>query len=74
MIRPDITMAVQKCARFCNDPSQERKESVKPIYKYLTKTKAQGINLRPDKANGLECFSDEDWAGSWQHWLLENPL
>ena len=31
MVRPDITMAVQQCARFCNDPGQEHEEAVKGI-------------------------------------------
>ena len=31
MVRPDITMAVQQCVRFCNDPGQEHEEAVKGI-------------------------------------------
>ena len=34
-IHPDITMPVQKCARFCNDPRQEHEEAVKRISQYL---------------------------------------
>jgi hypothetical protein len=29
MIRPAITMAVQQCARFCNNPKQDHEEAVK---------------------------------------------
>ena len=53
MIHTDITMLVQQCTRFCNDPSQEHKEAVKHICRYLLKTKAQGITLRLDKTKGL---------------------
>jgi hypothetical protein len=74
MIRPDITMAVQQCARFCNNPQQEHEEAVKRICRYLMKTKAQGLTIKPDKSRGLECFVDADWAGSWQHRSCHDPL
>ena len=32
MVRPDITMTVQQCARFCNNPCQKHEEAVKRIY------------------------------------------
>ena len=35
MISPDITMTVQQCAIFFNDPSQEHKDSVKHICRYF---------------------------------------
>ena len=68
MIGPDITVEVQQCALFFNDPSQEHKESIKSICRYLLNTKAQGITLRPDKKKLLECYANTAWAGSWQHW------
>ena len=74
MIKPDITMVVKQCTIFYNDPSQDHEESVKRICKYLLKTKAQGINLRPDKTKVLECYADTDWDGSWQHWSSDDLL
>jgi Reverse transcriptase (RNA-dependent DNA polymerase) len=74
MIRPDITMAVQQCARFCNIPQREHEEAVKRICRYLLKTKDQGIILRSDRKRGLECFVDADWAGSWQERSSNDPL
>ena len=74
IIRPDITMATQQCARFCNDPKQEHEEAVKRICRYLLKTKEKGLVLRPDKSKGLECFVDADWAGSWRHRSSNDPL
>ena len=74
IIRPDITMATQQCARFCNKPSQEHEEAVKRICRYLLKTKEKGLVLRPDKSKGLECFVDADWAGSWKHRSSNDPL
>lgn len=74
MIRPDITMAVQQCARFCNHPRQQHAEAVKRICRYLLRTKDQGLILRPDRTQGLECYVDADWAGSWQHRSCTDPM
>ena len=74
MIRPDITMAVQQCARFCTDPKQDHEEAVKRICRYLLKTRDKGLILRPDKSKGLECFVDADWAGSWSYQSSMDPL
>jgi hypothetical protein len=74
MIRPDLTMAVQQAARFCNDPLKQHEEAVKRICRYLLKTKDKGIVFKPDKSKGLECYVDADWAGSWQHRSSHDPL
>jgi hypothetical protein len=74
MSRPDITMAVQQCARFCNNPQREHKEAVKCICRYLLKTKDNGMILKPDKSRGLECYADANWAGSWNDCSSNNPL
>jgi hypothetical protein len=74
MIRPDITMAVQQCARFCNNPQRDHEEAVKRICRYLLKTKDEGLILRPDKSRGLECYVDADWAGSWNDRSSHDPL
>jgi hypothetical protein len=74
MIRPDTTMPVQQCARFCNNPQQQHEEAIKRIYWYLLKTKHQGLILKPDKSCGLECHVDADWAGSWQDRSSNDPF
>ena len=48
MVRPDITMPVQQCARFCNNPRQQHEEAVKLICRYLLKTNNRGLVLKPD--------------------------
>ena len=63
MVRPDITFAVQACARFCNDPKRSHEEAVKRICRYLLQTKDEGLVLKPDSTKGLECYVDADWAG-----------
>ena len=74
MIRPDITMAVQQCARFCNDPKQEHEEAVKRICRYLLRTKDKGLVFKPDLSRGLECYVDADWAGSWKRRSAHDPM
>jgi hypothetical protein len=66
MIRPDITMAVQQCAKFNNAPTREHEEAVKRICRYLLKTRDKGLVFRPDQRKGLECYVDADFAGSWK--------
>jgi hypothetical protein len=73
-IRPDVTMSVQQCARFCNNPKRKHEEAVKRVCRYLMKTKDKGLNLKPDKSQGLECYVDADWAGSWQRRSCHDPL
>ena len=74
MIHPDITMAVQQCARFCNDPRQEHKEAVKRIYQYLLRVHGKGLILKPDRTRGIEFLVDADWARYWQHCSSHDPL
>jgi hypothetical protein len=74
MIRPDLTLAVQQCARFCNNPRQPHSMAVKRICRYLLKTHSHGLRFKPDPSRGLECYVDADWAGSWQHRSSSDPL
>ena len=74
MIRPDITMAVQQCARFCNNPKREHEEAVKRICRYLVRTKDKGLIFKPDLSRGLECYVDADWAGSWKRRSAHDTL
>lgn len=74
MNRPDITMSVQQCARFCNNPKRSHEEAIKRICRYLLKTRDRGLVFRPDSNRGLECFVDADWAGSWTDDSSHDPL
>ena len=74
MIRPDITYAVQQCARFGNNPCKCHEEAVKRLCRYLHSTKDRGLTFKPDKSKGIECFVDADWAGSWHKDTSNDPL
>ena len=71
--RPDISMAVHACARFCNDPKLSHERAVKRIVKYLVTTRERGIVFTPDKSKGLECYVDADFAGGWNNQQSDDP-
>ena len=71
--RPDISMAVNQCARFSNDPKLSHERAVKRIVRYLHGTKDRGIIFNPDPKRGLECFVDADFAGGWNILEPGNP-
>jgi hypothetical protein len=61
--RPDISMAVHQCARFCKAPRALRKLVVKRIGRYLLATKDKGMILRPNRTFNLDMYVDADFAG-----------
>ena len=63
--RPELSMAVHQCARFCNDPKLSHEKAVKQIARYLLRDPQRGIVYEPDPARGIECFVDADFAGGW---------
>ena len=74
IIPPDITITVQQCARFCNQPNKDQEEAVKCICCYLLKTHSQDLFLKPDRCKGLECHIDADFSGTWTHLSAGDPL
>ena len=63
--RPDISMAVHNCARFCNNPTLLHEQAVKRIVRYLILTKDKGMILTPQKDFSLNMYVDADFAGTW---------
>jgi hypothetical protein len=63
--RPDISMAVHQCARFCSNPRAIHELAVKRIARYLLATKDKGLILHPNNSLSLDMFVDADFAGRW---------
>ena len=63
--RPDISMDVQQCARYCIDPKVTHERAVMRIGEFLLGNRDKGLNLTPDKSKEIECYVDADFAGSW---------
>ena len=63
--RPDISMAVHNCARFCNKPTLLHEQAVKRIVRYLILTKDKGMILSPKNDFSLDIYVDADFTGTW---------
>ncbi len=63
--RPDISMAVHQCARYCTNPKALHELAVKRIVRYLLATKDKGLILNPTSELSLDMFVDADFAGRW---------
>ena len=63
--RPDISMAVHNCARFCTNPTQLHETAVKRIGRYLLLTRDKGLILSPQADYRLNMYVDADFAGAW---------
>jgi len=63
--RPDISMVVHQCARFCSNPKAIHELAVKHIAHYLLKTQTQGKVLHPTTNLSLNMFVDAAFAGRW---------
>jgi hypothetical protein len=63
--RPDISMAVHQCTRYCSNPKALHELAVKRIIRYLLATQDKGFILRPSPTMALDMFIDADFAGRW---------
>ena len=64
--RPDISFAVNQCARFSANPRKSHEVALKHIGRYLKGTKNQGLIMRIDSMTSLNCWCDADFAGLWK--------
>ena len=71
--RPDISMAVHQCARFCNDPKLSHERAVRRIARYLQGTRTKGLKFIVQPSKGIECYVDADFAGGWNSTEPHNP-
>lgn len=61
--RPDISYAVNRAARYCNDPGQAHWLAVKRILRYLKGTINYTIIYNTGKYDQLTGYCDSDFAG-----------
>ena len=60
--RPNISYAVNQCARFTHDPKKRSNHSFSKLSK---KTKDCGSTLKSYQENSLEFYVDTDFCGNW---------
>ena len=72
--RPDLSYAINSCARYCNDPREPHGNAVKRIGRYLKTTVEEGIIMKPDFNNlSIDLHVDADFAGAWNNKDPEDP-
>ena len=68
--RPDISFAVNQCARFSANPRKKHECALKRIGRYLRATRDKGLIMKNEDAPSLNCWCDADFAGLWK---VEDP-
>ena len=71
--RPDISFAVNQCARYAFGPRHSHEEAMKHIGRYLKGTRDKGIIMRPTTELQLDCYVDADFAGLWNYKVDTDP-
>ena len=71
--QPDMSMTVQQCARFNENPMLCHEKAVKYIARYLLSSQDKGIHYKQDMNRGLECYIDTDFVGGWSSGDHTNP-
>lgn len=66
--RPDISFAVNMCARFTNSPSQQHIDAAIRIFSYAKITRTHGLtysheDILPEESRLIAGFVDADYAG-----------
>ena len=72
--RPDISFAVQQCARFTHNTKVSHKKAVNSICRYIQVTKDNGLVFNRSKKLVVDCYTDADFAGLWGNANSQNPF
>ena len=65
--RPDISFAVNQCARYAFRPKSSHKEAMKRIGRYLKGKMDKGIIMTLQDTMQIDCYVDADFAGLWNY-------
>jgi hypothetical protein len=72
--RPDISFAVNQCARFCHSPRASHGKALIKIVRYLKGTRDRGIIYRTNGEIALDCYVDADFCGLYGSELPSDPM
>ena len=67
---PEITFAVNQCARFTHGTRSAHENAILRICRYLQNNKDKGLILRPSETCNVDCYVDADFAGLYS---VEDP-
>ncbi len=65
-------MVTHQTACFANQPMLSHEKAIMRTGKYLLDTQTRGINYKPDKSKGSECYINANFAGGWLQADAEN--
>lgn len=71
--RPDITYAVNCCARYMFAPRLVHEQALKRIGRYLKATRDKGLILNPSGELKVDAYPDADFAGLYGHEKVTDP-
>ena len=71
--RPDITYAVNCCARYMFCPKHSHKLALKRIGRYLKNTASRGMIINPTKELVIDAYPDADFAGMYGYEKPTDP-
>ncbi|KAG2759912.1 Retrovirus-related Pol polyprotein from transposon TNT 1-94 [Phytophthora cactorum] len=61
--RPDLAAAVGVLSQFAADPCPAHWQAHKRVFRYIKGTRTHGIEIQAASEDGLQGYSDADWAG-----------
>lgn len=62
--RPDIGFAVSLASRYMSNPTETHMKALNRILQYLKGTPGRGLYFQKSHNQGIEVYTDSDWAGS----------
>ena len=71
--RPDITYAVNCCARYMFCPKHSHELALKRIGRYLKNTASRGMVINPTRELCIDAYPDADFAGMYGHEKPTDP-
>ncbi|GMF61359.1 unnamed protein product [Phytophthora fragariaefolia] len=60
---PDLAAAVGVLSQLAADPCPTHLQALKRVFRYIQGTKTHGIEFQAGSEDGLQGYSDADWAG-----------
>ncbi len=71
--QPDITCAVNCCARYMFCPKHSHELALKRIGRYLKNTSSHGMVINPTRELTINAYPDADFAGMYGHEKPTDP-
>ncbi len=71
--QPDITYAVNCCARYMFCPKHSHELALKCIWRYRKNTSSHGMVINPTRELTIDAYPDADFSGMYGHEKPTDP-